>query len=121
MVLFARHNLVRDPPFSHLNLVSCRNVLIYFNQNLQRKVLESFHYALETGAILLLGKSETIGNTDHLFTVVDRKARIYRRRGDVKGHLPYLLQHRHQREQRTAYQGGDGFADQQFHYRSAWW
>ncbi|MDD5392720.1 MAG: chemotaxis protein CheB [Thiothrix sp.] len=105
MVLFARHNLVRDPPFSHLNLVSCRNVLIYFNQNLQRKVLESFHYALETGAILLLGKSETIGNTDHLFTVVDRKARIYRRRGDVKGHLPYLLQHRHQREQRTAYQG----------------
>lgn len=105
MVLFARHDLVRDPPFSHLNLVSCRNVLIYFNQNLQRNVLESFHYALEPGGVLFLGKSETIGSTDNLFTVVDRKARIYRRRSDIKGHLPYLLQNRHLREHRTPYTG----------------
>ena len=101
MVLFARHDLVRDPPFSHLNLVSCRNVLIYFNQNLQRSVLESFHYGLTSGCILFLGKSETVGNTDHLFSVIDRKARIYRRRGDVKGHLPYLTQSRYLRDQRT--------------------
>lgn len=106
MVLFARHDLVRDPPFSHLDLVSCRNVLIYFNQNLQRKVLESFHYALETGGILFLGKSEAIGNAENLFTTVDRKARMYRRRGDVKGHSPYLLQHRQQRERPAIYGQG---------------
>lgn len=105
MVLFARHDLVRDPPFSHLNLVSCRNVLIYFNQTLQRNVLEAFHYGLEPNGILFLGKSETVGNSDRLFMTVDRKARIYRRRGDVKGHLPYLLQNRPLREQRTALNG----------------
>ncbi|WP_040839020.1 CheR family methyltransferase [Thiothrix nivea] len=103
MVLFARHDLVRDPPFSHLNLVSCRNVLIYFNQNLQRNVLESFHYGLEQNGIMLLGKSETISGSDRLFVAVDRKARIYRRRGDVKGHLPYLLHSRPLREQRNQY------------------
>jgi PAS domain S-box-containing protein len=64
-------------------------------------VLESFHYALETGGVLLLGKSETIGNCERLFATIDRKTRLYRRRGDIKGHLPYLLQNRHQREQRT--------------------
>ncbi|MGB3918239.1 MAG: chemotaxis protein CheB [Thiothrix litoralis] len=101
MVLFARHDLVRDPPFSHLNLVTCRNVLIYFNQTLQRNVLESFHYGLEPDGIMFLGKSETIGGSDRLFITVDRKARIYRRRSDVKGHLPYLLQSRSLREQRN--------------------
>lgn len=106
MVLFARHDLVRDPPFSHLNLVSCRNVLIYFNQTLQRNVLESFHYGLEANGIMFLGKSETIGGSDRLFVTVDRKARIYRRRGDVKGHLPYLLQNRPLREQRNPYGNG---------------
>lgn len=105
MVLFARHDLVRDPPFSHLNLVSCRNVLIYFNQTLQRNVLESFHYGLEPDGIMFLGKSETIGGSDRLFVTVDRKSRIYRRRGDVKGHLPYLLQSRPLREQRNQYSG----------------
>ncbi len=106
MVLFARHDLVRDPPFSHLNMITCRNVLIYFNQNLQRAVLESFHYGLEEGAILFLGKSETVGNNDRLFVTLDRKARIYRRRGDVKGHLPYLMQNRPPREQRPMTNGG---------------
>ncbi|WGZ96475.1 MAG: CheR family methyltransferase [Candidatus Thiothrix putei] len=101
MVLFARHDLVRDPPFSHLNLVSCRNVLIYFNQTLQRNVLESFHYGLEPDGIMFLGKSETIGGSDRLFVTVDRKSRIYRRRSDIKGHLPYLLQNRSLREQRN--------------------
>ncbi|MEN9424307.1 MAG: hypothetical protein RL122_1690 [Pseudomonadota bacterium] len=107
MVLFARHDLVRDPPFSHLNLVSCRNVLIYFNQTLQRNVLESFHYGLEPDGIMFLGKSETIGGSDRLFVTLDRKARLYRRRSDIKGHLPYLLQNRSLREQRNApYNGG---------------
>ncbi len=104
MVLFARHDLVRDPPFSRLNLVTCRNVMIYFNQNLQRKVLESFHYALLPGGLLFLGKSEAIGNSANLFGTVDRKARLYRRKGDIKGHLPYLLQRRHEYAQQHAYQ-----------------
>lgn len=99
MVLFARHDLVRDPPFSRLNLVACRNVMIYFNQNLQRKVLESFHYALNPGGILFLGKSETVGKNANLFGTLDRKARLYLRKGDIKGHLPYLLQRRHEQVQ----------------------
>jgi two-component system CheB/CheR fusion protein len=104
MVLFARHDLVRDPPFSRLNLVVCRNVLIYFNQSLQRKVLESFHYALGAGGILFLGKSETIGNNGSLFNTLDRKARLYRRKGEIKGHLPYLLQHRQSQGALHSYQ-----------------
>ena len=98
MVLFAKHDLIRDPPFSHLNLVSCRNVMIYFKQNLQKNVLESFHYALEPNGILFLGKSETIGNNERLYTTIDRKARIYRKREDVKSHLPHLINARHQRD-----------------------
>ncbi|MEZ5476787.1 MAG: CheR family methyltransferase [Thiolinea sp.] len=94
MVVFAKHNLVCDPPFSKLDLVSCRNVLIYFNQNLQKAVLESFHYALNPSGLLFLGKSETVGICDNLFTALDRNARIYRFRGEVRSRLPHSLQQR---------------------------
>jgi two-component system CheB/CheR fusion protein len=94
MVVFAKHNLVCDPPFSNLNLITCRNVLIYFNQNLQKNVLDTFHYALRAGGLLFLGKSETVGESDTLFATVDRKARIYRQREEVKGRLPLFLQNR---------------------------
>ncbi len=94
MVVFAKHNLVCDPPFSNLNLITCRNVLIYFNQNLQKNVLDTFHYALRAGGLLFLGKSETVGESDSLFATVDRKARIYRQREEVKGRLPLFLQNR---------------------------
>lgn len=94
MVVFAKHNLVCDPPFSNLNLITCRNVLIYFNQSLQKNVLDTFHYALKPGGLLFLGKSETVGESESLFATVDRKTRIYRQRDEVKGRLPLFLHNR---------------------------
>ncbi len=90
MILFAKHDLVKAPPFSHLDLITCRNVLIYFNTNLQERVLQTFHYALEPKGLLFLGKSETTGAADRLFSAVDRKQRLYEKRGDVNAHLPSM-------------------------------
>jgi two-component system CheB/CheR fusion protein len=77
MVVFARHNLGKDPPFSHLDLISCRNVLIYMQSPLQRKVLRVFHYALKSDAFLLLGTSESVGDAADQFSLWDRKLKIY--------------------------------------------
>ena len=79
--IFARQNLSNDPPFSHIDLLSCRNVLIYFEQTLQRKVLSTFHYALEAGGYLLLGQSEGLREHADLFTAIDRKSKIYSKLG----------------------------------------
>src|SRR5215212_6576492 len=78
--IFARQNLTKDPPFSKLDLVSCRNVMIYLGPPLQRKVMSIFHYALRPNGYLLLGSSETIGNYSDLFAVADRKHKIYRKK-----------------------------------------
>lgn len=88
MVLFAKHNVIKDPPFSHLDLISCRNLLIYFNNDLQRRVLQLFHYALRNESVLFLGKSETTGAHEQLFFPVDRKQRLYRKRGEIRSHIP---------------------------------
>nr|WP_309788691.1 CheR family methyltransferase [Caballeronia sp. LZ031] len=77
-VLFAVHNVLRDPPFSHLDLVSCRNLLIYLDRIVQRQVLEMFHFALCPDGYLFLGTSESADAADDLFAVVDKKNRIYR-------------------------------------------
>ena len=77
MCVFAKHDLTRDPPFSNLDLISCRNVLIYLRQELQRRAMAVFHYALHPAGFLLLGKSETIGRFPDLFASVDRKYKIY--------------------------------------------
>ena len=77
MCIFARQNLTSDPPFSKLDLVSCRNVLIYLAPLLQKKVLPIFHYALKPGGFLLLGTSETTNNAPDLFEVVDKKHKIF--------------------------------------------
>ncbi|HTV39746.1 MAG TPA: chemotaxis protein CheB [Candidatus Sulfotelmatobacter sp.] len=77
MCIFARQNLVSDPPFSNLDLISCRNVLIYLGPTLQRKVMPVFHYALRPTGLLMLGASETIGAFSDLFTLVDKKSKIY--------------------------------------------
>ena len=77
MVVFARQNLIADPPFSRMDLVSCRNVLIYLEPSLQKKAIPTFHYALRPGGFLLLGASETIGAFTELFDPVDKKNRIY--------------------------------------------
>jgi two-component system CheB/CheR fusion protein len=77
MCVFARQNVVVDPPFSNLDLISCRNVLIYLGQPLQRKIMPIFHYALKPTGLLLLGASETIGSYAELFHLVDSKSKIY--------------------------------------------
>ena len=81
--VFARHNLTSDPPFSHLDLISCRNVLIYLSTLLQRRVLPTFHYALNLPGFLLLGSAETVGDTTDLFEPVDRAAKIYSKRATM--------------------------------------
>ncbi|HEX4134944.1 MAG TPA: chemotaxis protein CheB [Bryobacteraceae bacterium] len=79
LIVFAPHNLLSDPPFSRLDLVSCRNLLIYLEREIQRDVIELFHYALNPEGTLLLGSAETVDATD-LFRVADKKLCIFRKR-----------------------------------------
>jgi two-component system, chemotaxis family, CheB/CheR fusion protein len=94
MCVFARQNLVVDPPFSNLDLISCRNVLIYLGQPLQRKVFPVFHYALKSTGYLLLGASETVGGFADLFSMADKKCKLYTKKTNVRrppvtfGHHP---------------------------------
>ena len=87
-ILFAVHNLLRDPPFSRIDVVSCRNLLIYLNRDIQQRVLETFHFALKPGGYLFLGSSESAESVDDLFVPVDKKNRIYRARAAVRN-FPY--------------------------------
>ncbi|MEW6587386.1 MAG: CheR family methyltransferase, partial [Nitrospirota bacterium] len=82
MIVFSVQNVIKDPPFSKLDLISCRNLLIYMNQKLQKKVLPVFHYGLNRDGFLFLGNSETVGEFADLFSVVDRQWKIYRRKGE---------------------------------------
>jgi two-component system CheB/CheR fusion protein len=77
---FSAHSLTRDPPFSRLDLVSCRNLLIYLDSDLQSAVIPAFHYALVPRGILLLGSAETVSRHENLFEALDRPHRIFRRR-----------------------------------------
>ena len=77
--VFAVHNLLKDPPFAKIDLISCRNVLIYLEVFLQKKVLTMFHYALNDKAVLLLGKSETTGSSSDLFTLLGKRDKLYAR------------------------------------------
>ncbi|MEG4171829.1 MULTISPECIES: chemotaxis protein CheB [unclassified Microcoleus] len=77
LCVFARQDLGSDPPFSNIDLVSCRNVLIYLGESLQKKVMPIFHYSLKPTGFLLLGTSESTGEFSYLFTSVDKKSKIY--------------------------------------------
>jgi len=77
LCIFARQNLISDPPFSRLDLISCRNVFIYFGAALQKKVLSMFHYGLTPTGFLFLGSSETVGELPDLFTAIAQKSKIY--------------------------------------------
>jgi two-component system CheB/CheR fusion protein len=77
LCVFARQNLVKDPPFSRMDLISCRNLMIYFGPMLQKKVLPILHYALNPSGYLMLGRSESIGEFASLFSLVDKSSRIY--------------------------------------------
>ena len=79
MVLFALHDVVLDPPFTKLDVLCCRNVLIYFDATLQRRLLPLFHYSLRAGGVLLLGSSETVGPYSRLFEPIESKFRLYLR------------------------------------------
>ncbi|TQK08228.1 chemotaxis protein CheB [Herbaspirillum sp. SJZ107] len=76
-VLFAIHNVLRDPPFSRVHLLTCRNLLIYLDRDVQRKVFEMMHYALQPDGFLFLGNAESADSVPHLFTAVDKRNRIY--------------------------------------------
>jgi len=83
MLIFAEQNVIRDAPFSRLDLISCRNLLIYLTPRLQRRLLPVFHYALRAGGHLLLGASEAVSGAEEYFDSIDRKWKLYRRRDDV--------------------------------------
>ena len=80
LCVFARQNLIADPPFSQLDLISCRNVLIYLGAELQKRLIPIFHYALKPQSFLMLGTSESIGEFVDLFAPIDKKSKIYARK-----------------------------------------
>jgi two-component system, chemotaxis family, CheB/CheR fusion protein len=82
--IFARQNLAKDPPFSRVDLISCRNVLIYLGQSLQRKAMHVFHYALKPRGYLVLGSAETIGSFGDLFAVANRRYKIYQKKAGTR-------------------------------------
>ena len=85
LLVFSEQDLIKDPPFSNLDLISCRNLLIYLDADLQKKLIPLFHYALKPTGRLFLGSSEGVGEFDRLFAAVDRKAKLYQRKEDVLG------------------------------------
>ncbi len=85
MVVFAEQNVTKDPPFTKLDMLCCRNLLIYFGPALQEKLMPIFHYSLKPGGILLLGTSENIGRFADQFTLLDKKWKIFERRTDPGG------------------------------------
>jgi two-component system CheB/CheR fusion protein len=85
MLVFSEQNVIKDPPFSKLDLISCRNLLIYLGGDLQKKLIPLFHYALNPGCCLFLGTSETVGEFQDLFVAVDRKFKLYQRKEDIFG------------------------------------
>jgi two-component system CheB/CheR fusion protein len=85
MLIFSKQDVIKDPPFSKLDLICCRNLLIYFGAELQKKLIPLFHYALNPGGTLFLGTAEGVGDFGNLFTRVDRKAKLYQRKEDIHG------------------------------------
>jgi two-component system CheB/CheR fusion protein len=91
-IIFSEQDLIKDPPFSKLDLISCRNLLIYMGGELQKKLIPLFHYALNPGGMLFLGTSETVGEFVDLFATMDRQAKLYQRREVVaSAHLTGFL------------------------------
>jgi two-component system, chemotaxis family, CheB/CheR fusion protein len=83
LLVFSEQDVIKDPPFSKLDLISCRNLLIYLNSDLQKRLIPLFHYALNPNGILFLGTSETVGEFVYLFTLLDRQSKLYQRKEDL--------------------------------------
>ncbi len=92
LLVFAPQNLLADPPFSRLDLISCRNLLIYLAPAAQRQVLQNFHFGLNPGGYLLLGRSETLGERANLFNPVSSQCRVFQRSGPRESRTPAPLQ-----------------------------
>ncbi len=89
MVVFAQHNITLHPPFTRLDFLSCRNLLIYMDPELQKKLIGMFYYSINPDGIMLLGSSETPGNQNHLFTTLDSRLKIYKR--TLSGQMPEVF------------------------------
>ncbi|HWA27893.1 MAG TPA: chemotaxis protein CheB [Lacunisphaera sp.] len=86
LVIFAQQNLLTDPPFTRVDLISCRNMLIYIEPALQQKIIPTFHYAIKPAGILVLGASESVGTFSHLFTTAEKTQKIYVKKQPVNWH-----------------------------------
>jgi len=95
LCIFSTHSVIRDPPFSRMDLISCRNLLIYLGADLQERVIPAFHFALRPGGYLFLGMSENVSRHGDLFSPVDKKQRVFQRRDHVVAplQLPLMAQH----------------------------
>ena len=85
LLVFSQHDLIKDPPFSKLDLITCRNLMIYLGTSLQQKLIPLFHYSLNPGGVLFLGTSEGVGRFEGLFSALDRRAKVYQRTDDPGG------------------------------------
>ena len=84
LLIFSEQDMIKDPPFSKMDLISCRNLMIYLNAELQKRMIPLFHYALNPDGMLFLGTSEGVGEFDELFAVLDRKAKMYQRKDNFQ-------------------------------------
>ncbi len=91
LCVFAPHNLLKDPPFSRLDLISCRNLLIYLDTTLQRKAILTFHYSLNPSGYLVMGKSETVGSSAQLFSQLEKDHKIFLRKNDVDSRVTFTM------------------------------
>jgi len=100
MCIFAQHNILNDPPFSQMDLIACRNLLIYLEPVLQNKAISLFHYALRPGGYLLLGASEGVGTAGHLFSTEDRANKIFLKKAtSVRQPVTFSMHHHAERVQ----------------------
>ncbi|KQN05061.1 CheR family methyltransferase [Sphingomonas sp. Leaf25] len=115
MIRFSSHSLVKDPPFSRIDLVSCRNLLIYFDDRLQQSVVPLLHYALRPGGYLFLGPSESVGRFEHLFQPIDQPARLFERAPGAPNYpidLPGNGRTHPPRRERTGAGGGSALSNE---------
>lgn len=94
LCVFASHNIIKDPPFSRLDIISCCNLLIYLDSLLQKKLMSTFHYSLNNNGFLVLGKSETVGSSGYLFTQVDKKLKVYSKKKEATSRAMFEISYR---------------------------
>jgi two-component system CheB/CheR fusion protein len=119
MCIFAKQNLVKDPPFSNLDLVSCRNVLIYLGPVLQRRVIPTLHYSLRPSGYLMLGEAESLGGFGDHFALVDKKDKLYQKR-KTTAHLRLTSQARTIRRAESKTRGWAGNCRLLLPWRTKW-